>query len=127
MTNLIFNKTTQGWVAEFQAPTHFNMHLECEDVGRLDIYRKTSGSDYVRIPYKGGDKVVDTDVLVVMSREYKVLCGSRPSVFIITFADGTILEANIPSEGNAPSDYAQFLTADGMVFTALDGNYFVKL
>ena len=129
--DLTFNKTSNGWVAEFQAPTHFNLHLERTDAGRLDLYRKTSGSnyDYVRIPYKGGSKVVDMDVPVVMSRDYKVLCGSRPSMMIVTFADGTILEADIPSEGggDAPNGYSRFLTADGMVFTASDGNYFVKL
>ena len=84
---LQFNKTSNGWVAEFQAPTHFNLHLERKDAGRLDLYRKTSGSNYVRIPYKGGAKVVDMDVPVVMSREYKVVCGSEPTVAIITFAE----------------------------------------
>lgn len=127
MTNLIFNKTTNGWVMEFNAPTHFNLHLERNDVDDLDLYRKTSGSNYVRIPYKGDNKVVDIDVPVVMSRDYKVLCSSRPSMMIVTFTDGTILEADIPSEGDVPSGYSQFLTADGMVFTASDGNYFVKL
>ena len=124
---LQFNKTSNGWVAEFNAPTHFNLHLERKDAGRLDLFRKTSGSNYVRIPYKGGAKVVDMDVPVMMSREYKVLCGSRPSMMIVTFADGTIWEADIPSEGGAPSDYSQFLTADGMVFTASDGAFYVKL
>lgn len=87
--NLTFNKTPNGWVAEFQAPTHFNLHLERKDAGRLDLYRKTSGSnyDYARIPYKGGSKVVDMDVPVVMSREYKVVCESEPTVAIITFAE----------------------------------------
>lgn len=87
--DLIFSKTSNGWVAEFQAPTHFNLHLERKDAGRLDLYRKTSGSnyDYVRIPYKGGSKVVDMDVPVVMSREYKVVCESEPTVAIITFAE----------------------------------------
>lgn len=86
---LQFNKTSNGWVAEFNAPTHFNLHLERKDAGRLDLYRKTSGSnyDYVRIPYKGGSKVVDMDVPVVMSREYKVVCDSEPTVAIITFAE----------------------------------------
>jgi len=87
--DLIFNKTSNGWVAEFNAPTHFNLHLERKDAGRLDLYRKTSGSnyDYVRIPYKGGSKVVDMDVPVVMSRECKVVCDSEPTVAIITFAE----------------------------------------
>lgn len=87
--DLIFSKTSNGWVAEFNAPTHFNLHLERKDAGRLDLYRKTSGSnyDYVRIPYKGGAKVVDMDVPVVMSREYKVVCESEPTVAIITFAE----------------------------------------
>ena len=87
--DLTFNKTSNGWVAEFQAPTHFNLHLESTDAGRLDLYRKTSGSnyDYVRIPYKGGSKVVDMDVPVVMSRDYRVVCDSEPTVAIITFAE----------------------------------------
>lgn len=87
--DLTFNKTLNGWVAEFNAPTHFNLHLERKDAGRLELYRKTSGSnyDYVRIPYKGGSKVVDMDVPVVMSREYKVVCDSEPTVAIITFAE----------------------------------------
>lgn len=122
---LQFNKTINGWVAEFNAPTHFNLHLERKDAGRLDLYHKTSGSNYVRIPYEEDNKIVDVDVPVVISRDYKVLCGSRPSMMIVTFADGTILEADIP--GDAPSGYSRFLTADGRVFTASDGNYFVKL
>ena len=124
---LTFNKTSNGWVAEFSAPTHFNLHLERKDAGKLNLYRKTSDSNYVRIPYKVDNKVVDVDVPVVMSRDYKILCGSRPSMMIVTFADGTILKADIPSEGGAQSGYSQFLTADGMVFTTSDGNYFVKL
>jgi hypothetical protein len=85
--NLTFNKTSNGWVTELNAPTHFNLHLE--DAGRLDLYRKTSGSnyDYMRIPYKGGSKVVDMDVPVVMSRDYKIVCESEPTVAIITFAE----------------------------------------
>lgn len=125
--NLTFNKTSNGWVAEFNAPIHFNLHLERKDAGRLDLYHKTSGNNYIRIPYEGDNKIVDVDVPVVISRDYKVLCGSKPSMMIVTFADGTILEADIPSEGGTPSGYSQFLTADGMVFTASDGNYFVKL
>ena len=86
--NLTFNKTSNGWVAEFEAAAHFNLHIE-KEAGRLDLYRKTSGSnyDYVRIPYKGGSKVVDMDVPVVMSRDYRVVCDSEPTVAIITFAE----------------------------------------
>jgi hypothetical protein len=86
---LQFNKTSNGWVAEFQAPTHFNLHIERDDAGRLDIYRRTAGTDFdfMPMPYKGGAKVVDMDVPVVMSREYKVVCGSEPTVAIITFAE----------------------------------------
>lgn len=84
-----FTNIDNLWVAEFNAPTHFNLHLERKDAGRLDLYHKTSGSnyDYVRIPYKGGTKVVDMDVPVVMSRDYKIVCESEPTVAIITFAE----------------------------------------
>lgn len=85
---LQFNKTSNGWVAEFNAPTHFNLHLERKDAGRLDLYRKTSGSnyDYRHIPHQIATEIVDVDVPVVIGSDYKIVCNSEPIVAIITFA-----------------------------------------
>lgn len=87
--NLTFNKTPNGWVAEFNAPTHFNLHLERKDTGRLDLYRKTSGSnyDYIYIPHQIATEIVDVDIPVAIGSDYKIVCGSEPIVAIITFVE----------------------------------------
>lgn len=85
---LTFNKTDNKWVAEFQAPTHFNLHLERKDAGRLDLYRKTSGSnyDYIHVPHQITKEIADVDVPVIICSDYKIVCNSEPIVAIITFA-----------------------------------------
>lgn len=87
--NLTFNKTSNGWVAEFNAPTHFNLHIERDDAGRLDIYRRTAGTDFdfMPMPYKGGKTVIDTDIPVMQGKEYRVVSGTEPKVAIVTFAE----------------------------------------
>lgn len=100
---LTFNQTDKGWVAEFEAATHFNLHLEREQSGRLDLYKRSAGTswEYVGKPYLAGKRVVDFDVPVVVGKMYKVVLSELPTMMIVTFADGTQLEAEMPEQGGS--------------------------
>lgn len=112
------------------ASSHFNIHIERETGGLFLIYRKTSGEkwDLISNGYRGKD-TIDTDVYVPFGTEYKFVSESRPTLCYVTFADGTQERVEVPSGegGDVPSGYEEFITADGLVFSAVDGEFYVKL
>ena len=119
---LVFNQTDNKWVAEFEAAAHFNLHLERDSEGRLDIY---SNGVLVDLPYLNKKKVIDMDCHILFAKKIKVVSGSKPSMMVITFTDGTQINANIPG-GDVPIGYEEFEAADGM-FEAADGKFYVLL
>lgn len=125
---LTFNKTVNGFIAEYSATTHFNLHIE--GGGRVLLYRRTSGSQgtlLASIP----SEVVDVDVAVNHEATYTIVLRNEASLVVITTSEGEVItgvipEGDVPS-GDIPEGYAEFITADGMVFSASDGAFYVKL
>lgn len=119
---LIFNKIKNKWVAEFDAATHFNLHLERNSEGKLDIY---SNEVLVDLPYLNKKKVIDMDFYVSFAKKIKVVSGSKPSMLVITFTDGTQINVDIP-DGDVPTGYEEFEVVEG-IFEVADGKFYVLL
>ena len=118
---LTFNKTSNGYIAEYSATTHFNLHIE--GGGRVLLYKRTSGEQgdlIASIP----SNVVDVDVVVNYECTYTIVLGDRADVVVITTAEGVITGV-MPEE--APEGYTDFELSDGSVFTGSDENFYVKL
>ena len=79
---LTFNKTDNKWVAEFEAAAHFNLHLERNSEGRLDIYSNGVIAD---IPYQDRKLVVDMDFAVAIPKQFKIVSVSQPTIAVVTF------------------------------------------
>lgn len=123
---LTFNKTTNGYIAEYLATAHFNLHIE--GGGKVLLYKRTSG-DYGGLIASIPSNVVDVDVAVNFPATYTIVLTKRPSSVTITTVEGEIINAVISEEnsGDIPEGYVEFITADGMVFSASDGAFYVKL
>lgn len=126
---LTFNKTSNGYIADYVATTHFNLHIE--GGGRVLLYKRTSGEQgdlLASIPARGA---VDIDVAVNFEATYTIVLDRKASVVVITTKDGLVINGVIPEEdtpsGDIPSGYAELITADDMVFSASDGAFYVKL
>ena len=87
---LTFTKVGNTYELTFPASTDFNIHLERSGSGRLAIQRRTSGTGWTTIASDMRNKlVIDTDEYNELPREYRVISESKPTLCIITFADGT--------------------------------------
>lgn len=78
---LTFNKTEIGYMADYSATTHFNLHIE--GGGRVYLYKRTSGekgSLIASIPAE----VVDVDIVVDFPATYEVVCDTMPTMAVIT-------------------------------------------
>ena len=82
---LVFNQIDDKWVAEFNAATRFNLHIE-KDAGSTYLY-KSAGGDFVLVdtPYWSDNTVIDYDVYVNIPKRYKVESRVLPTVAIVTF------------------------------------------
>ena len=78
--DLIFNNK----VAEFRSDTHFNLHIE----GGRDVvlYRRTSGDRWDIVGRLRGD-TIDIDVVVVLPKDYRVVCEAEPRMAVVTFKE----------------------------------------
>lgn len=79
---LTFTKSSNGYVAEYLATNHFNLHIE--GGGRVMLYKRTSGEKgdlLASIPAYG---VVDIDVAVNFETTYEIHCDKMPDVAVIT-------------------------------------------
>lgn len=75
---LTFTKTNRGFVADYTATTHFNLHIE--GGGRVLLYKRTSGANgdlIANIPYHG---VIDIDIAVNFESIYTIVCETMPTV-----------------------------------------------
>lgn len=108
---LTFNKTANGYTAEYSATTHFNLHIE--GGGRVLLYKRTSGEQgdlIASIP----SNVVDEDVAVNIPATYTIVLTERPQGVTITTADGEVINAVIPAEMAVfKAKDADFISADG--------------
>lgn len=78
---LTFNKVGNTYIAEYQATTHFNLHIE--GGGRVLLYKRTSGEQgdlIASIP----SSVVDVDVAVNFPATYEIRCETMPTMAEIT-------------------------------------------
>jgi hypothetical protein len=117
-----FIKTNNGYIAEYSATPHFNLHIE--GGGRVMLYKRTSGSHgdlIASIP----SNVVDVDIAVNIPATYTIVLTERPQGVTITTADGEVINAVIPEE--SPSGYEEFELADGKVLSGSDEMIYVKL
>ena len=83
---LTFNKTSNGYIADYVATTHFNLHIE--GGGRVILYKRTSGNQgdlIASIP----SEVVDVDVAVNFPTIYTIVLRNRADVIVITTAEGS--------------------------------------
>ena len=126
---LTFTKVNETYIADYLATTHFNLHIE--GGGRVMLYKRTSGAKgdlLTSIPARGA---VDIDVAVNFEATYTIVLDRKASAVVITTKDGEVINGVLPEEdtpsGDIPSGYAQFITADDMVFSASDGEFYVKL
>lgn len=79
---LTFNKSSNGYIAEYLATTHFNLHIE--GGGRVLLYKRTSGAKgdlLASIPARGA---VDIDVAVNFPATYEIRCETMPTMAEIT-------------------------------------------
>lgn len=95
-----FTNTKGNYELTFPASTDFNIHIERSGSGRLAIQRRTSGSGWTTISSDLRNRlVIDTDEYNELPREYRVISESKPTLCIITFADGTSENVEIPDGG----------------------------
>jgi hypothetical protein len=76
-----FIKTNNGYIAEYSATTHFNLHIE--GGGRVMLYKRTSGEHgdlIASIP----SNVVDEDVAVNFPATYTIEVQTMPTMCVIT-------------------------------------------
>lgn len=120
---LTFNKTSNGYIAEYSATTHFNLHIE--GGSRVLLYKRTSGEqgDHIAsIP----SEVVDVDVAVNFPAIYTIVLTERPSAVTITTAEGEVINAVIPEEpsGDLPKEASFTILeyqGEDRTFTAQEG------
>ena len=79
---LTFNKTSNGYTAEYSATTHFNLHIE--GGGRILLYKRTSGSQGDLLASIPSKCVVDIDVAVNHEATYTIVCEKMPTMAAIT-------------------------------------------
>lgn len=89
---LVFNKIENEWVAEFEATSDFNLHLERKDTGSLVVSQSgVQGGAYSTAFVKGhyeGQAVIDYDFgALVYPKWIKVTSGSEVVNGIVTFAE----------------------------------------
>lgn len=85
-----FNQVGNLWVAEFEVTSDFNLHIERDAEGKLDIYQKTAGNQYeyiYDIGYLNNRMVYDSDFTALIYPKYiKIKSAVKPIVAIVTFA-----------------------------------------
>lgn len=88
---LTFTKVGNEWVAEFEAPSDFNLHIEREDSGIILINQR--GVPYGEYAFsfmrglKEGKKVFDQDFGALVYPKYiQVISSSKVLKGVVTFA-----------------------------------------
>lgn len=88
MAQLNFKQEGELYVAEFNVAGNFNLHIEREKEGRLDIYQKTSGEKYVyinEIGWLGKALTYDNDFKAeVYPKTIKIVSATPITTAIVT-------------------------------------------
>lgn len=78
-------------MAEFEVASDFNLHIERDAEGRLDIYQKTAGTEYEyvnEIGWLNRRLVYDSDfTALVYPKTIKIVSAVNPKVAVVTFAE----------------------------------------
>lgn len=86
---LKFIETIEGkeWVAEFEAPSDFNLHIEREITGSLVVMQRTTTEGEYALSYSSGKKVTDCDFCaLIYPKHIKVVSSCEVSNAVVTFA-----------------------------------------
>lgn len=90
-----FTNIDNIWVAEFEVTSDFNLHIERNAEGRLDIYQRTAGGEYEHIHntgYLNNKAVYDNDFqALVYPKWIKIKSAVKPLIATIT-TDGEVNE-----------------------------------
>lgn len=82
----------KDWVAEFEVKANFNIHLERDTDGKLEIKQKTAGTKYVYVNETGWlDRTLayDNDFGVeVAPKKVQIVSAVKPSLVVITAIGG---------------------------------------
>jgi hypothetical protein len=86
---IIFSKSGQSWVSEFQVSGDFNLHVERSKGDVFSVYQRTSQSgEYAYVEGIGtqtGKKVIEFDFTGAIYPKYiKVVCGTKPTMAVVT-------------------------------------------
>ena len=87
-----FTKQDGAWVAEFEATSDFNLHIEGVVEGNVKVYQRGSASGgyaYVRgaTPYPSFSNIYDMDFSALVYPKYiKVVCATEPTMAEVTLA-----------------------------------------
>ena len=82
---LKFNKSEEGWVAEFKVTSTFSLHIEGVVEGNISVHQRTTASGeyaYTRegTPSKSYGKVYEFDFPVLVGPKFiKVVCATEPT------------------------------------------------
>ena len=83
-----FTNIDNLWVAEFEVTSDFNLHIERDTDGRLDIYQRTAGAEYENIydiGYLNKRTVYDNDFQALIYPKWiKVKSAVKPIVAVVT-------------------------------------------
>ena len=88
--NFTKNHASGAWVAEFEATSDFNLHIEGVVEGNVRVYQRGSADGayaYVRTatPYPSYSNVYDFDFTALVYPKYiKVVCPVQPSMAEVT-------------------------------------------
>ena len=96
---LNFTKEGNKWVAEFEAPSDFNLHIEREQVAYINIMQRgSSNGEYDLAKSFSADKIFDYDFGALVYPKYiKVVSGSEVVKGEVTCPDGEVNQI-IPSK-----------------------------
>ena len=91
--NFILKENSGAYVAEFEATSDFNLHIEGVVEGNVRVYQRGSASgDYALVRgammYPAYGKVYDMDFTAAVYPKYmKVVCETEPAMAVVTFAE----------------------------------------
>lgn len=109
--------------AEFLASTHFNLHIEGASAS---LYKRTSGAQWDFVKTLNG-AVIDEDVAVTIPKDYRIVCAETPKMCVVTFADGTIVEADIQQPPMGESSVTEItFSVEGKSYKARKGMTFLE-
>ena len=88
--HLLFTKEGNKWVAEFEAPSDFNLHIERENVAYINIMQRvTSNGAYDLAKNFSSNEIFDYDFGALVYPKYiKVISGSEVVSASVNFNEG---------------------------------------